>query len=490
MRWTTCLCTLLFLASLAWPAAAQESAAPERIAWSKDLPTALTSAKDSGRVLMICVNAKTVDGKDVEEAAAKGLREVVYRDARVVKRSCDFVCVLLTKEGGATEYDALRALGVADPIVSPQHLFVSPAGDRILHRQEYWPHGKGDPAVEALLRMMDKAEQNWKALQVPAGPTAKDAGPAPEGGEARTAWIAEQVSRVSGAMADRDRAIEQLIAADKDGDCTNALIALLPVNEKNVSTLWALVRALGRDGLNAAAVPISELLDHKDDSVVANAAVSLEYIGSNDKKVIAALRKLAEKSKDEVIANHAYRALGRCGKADAKVRALLLDQAGSAKSEFASYGPCIGLAYFEGDEKAMRGVEKLLKLIGVPGSRKGGGQNTVKRGVVSWTLASIGDHKSAAFVREELIAGLENVKAFWVQGLTTFWGAVADVCDGKKERLPEVEGGVRMIVQFAKGGDLQRYGAEVRTLDDDARKGRESAGFKPKGDGLLGDGQE
>jgi hypothetical protein len=289
-------------------------------------------------------------------------------------------------------------------------------------------------------------------------------------------------------MADRDRAIEQLVAADKDGDCTSPLIALLPENEKNSSTLWALARALGRPGLEAAAVPLCELLDHKDDTVVANAAVSLEYIGSNDKKVVAALRKLTEKTKDDAIANHAYRALGRCGKDDAKVRALLLDKASQAKSEFASYGPCIALAYFEGDEKAMRGVEKLLKQIGIPGGRRAGGQNTVKRGLVSWTLASIGDKKSATFVREELIAGLGNVKAFWVQGLATFWGAVAEVCDGKKERLPEVECGVRAFVQFAKGADLERYGAETRTLDDDARKGRDAAGFKPKGDGLLGDG--
>ena len=77
---------------------------------------------------------------------------------------------------------------------------------------------------------------------------------------------------------------------------------------------------------------------------------------------------------------------------------------------------------------------------------------------------------------------------FWVAGLVTFWSTVANVCDGQKERLAEVEIGVRGIVQFAKTGELERYGAETRTLDADARKGRESAGFTPKGDGLLGDG--
>ena len=180
-----------------------------------------------------------------------------------------------------------------------------------------------------------------------------------------------------------------------------------------------------------------------------------------------------------------YRALGRCGVEDAKARALLLKKAAAGKSEFASYGPCIGLAYFEGDEKAVRGVEKLLKQIGIPGSRRGGGQNTVKRGVLSWTLASIGDEKSAKFVREELIAKLENVQAFWVAGLRAFWAGVAERCDGDESQMPGIVAGVRIIVGFARQGDLGRYGAETRSLMDDARKDRDTSTFEPLGDYLL-----
>ena len=57
---------------------------------------------------------------------------------------------------------------------------------------------------------------------------------------------------------------------------------------------------------------------------------------------LAALKKHADKEKDTAIANHSYRALSRCGPQDAKVRALLLKEAGSGKGKFASYGPCIG----------------------------------------------------------------------------------------------------------------------------------------------------
>jgi hypothetical protein len=342
-----------------------------------------------------------------------------------------------------------------------------------------------------MIQLMNRAQRLLKDPDggdaIPGGQPAADGPGAPESGPERAAWIAERLAKVTATGKERDRALEELVTADKDGDCTAPLIALIPEHEKDkeISTLWGLIRALGRPGMDSAALPIAGLLKHKDPTIVANAAVSLEYIGSAEKKVISALRRLADKSKDEAIANHAYRALGRCGHEDAKIRTLLLKQAGSAKSEFASYGPCMALAYFEGDEKAMRGVEKILKTIGVPGGRRGGGQNSVKRGLVSWTLASIGDKKSAEFMDEELIAGLKNVKAFWVAGLRGFWETVADVCDGAKDRLPEVATGVGAFVQFSKRGDLARYGAEVRPLMDEARTGREATGFKPKGDGLL-----
>jgi hypothetical protein len=110
----------------------------------------------------------------------------------------------------------------------------------------------------------------------------------------------------------------------------------------------------------------------------------------------------------------------------------------------------------------------------------------VKRAVLCWTLASIGDKKSARFVRNELMAKLENVKAFWVEGLWKFYGEVARKCDGEQDAMAAIEEGVRRSVQFARGANLGRYGAETRSLMDEYRKGREVAKFKPKGDYLLG----
>ncbi len=307
--------------------------------------------------------------------------------------------------------------------------------------------------------------------------------PAPE--SARAKWIAQRIERLTSSADERDDAILELIDSDKKGDCTNALIAVLPEHKKNAPVLVAVIRALGRDRLWAAAIPITEFLRHKEASVRGNAAVSLEYIGRQKKPVHTAIRKAVMKERDEAVANHMYRALGRCSVGDSASRALLLKKASRAKTEFATYGPSIGLAYWRGDVKAARGVQKILRLIGVPGSRRGGGTNTVKRGLISWTLASIGDEKSAKFMDEEMIAKLEHVKAPWVGGLATFWDNVARVCEGDDDLMPGVEQGVRGFVQYAKRADLGRYGAETRSLMDDCRTGREPAGFTPTGDNLL-----
>ena len=54
----------------------------------------------------------TVDGRRRQEPAAKGLREVIYKDVRVVTKSRQFVCAFLTPEGSSHDYGELRALGM------------------------------------------------------------------------------------------------------------------------------------------------------------------------------------------------------------------------------------------------------------------------------------------------------------------------------------------------------------------------------------------
>ncbi|MHC4931561.1 MAG: hypothetical protein ACYTGV_05150 [Planctomycetota bacterium] len=480
---------VLVLILLAPAAVAQEAGSAEQVKWSKDLSAAFAQAKAEKKILMICVNAKQVRGSSKEEPAAKGLREVVYKDKRIVAESRKFVCAFLTRAAKSSEYGELRALGIEGDIVSPQHIFVRPDGTAILLRREYWSHGKGDPAVKALLALMVEAQ---KRLAIDgAEPEAGEPAPTPSAptGDGRPAWIAERLREVlEGNRKIRGSAIDLLMRNDKSGDCTTPLVLLLEEHRKNTAILVDVIRALGRDQLLEASLPIAGFLTHKEATLRGNAAVSLEYIGDRHNKVVAALSKAAGREKDDAIANHMYRALGRCGVEDSKARSILLKECAGAKSEFTSYGPAIGLAYFEGDKKAARGVEKILKKIGVPGSRRGGGQNAVKRSVLCWTLASIGDRKSGAFVREELLARLENVKAFWVGNLKSFYRTVARKCEGQEDSMAGIEEGVRGAVAFVRGAQLGRYGAETRSLMDDYRRKREAAGFAPKGDYLLGRG--
>jgi hypothetical protein len=470
---------LLCLAALAAVASAQDE-----IDWSKDLVTAMADAKAAGKITMVCVNAKYVDGKQTEEPAAKGLREIVYKDPRVVAKTKAFVVAFLTP-ATSDGNKIIRTLGVQGRIVSPQHIFIHPDGDRIILRKEYWSHGSGEAAVEALIKLMEKAQQELAGAAAPP-PAVGDAPTGPE----RPAWIREQVAKVVEQQGPvRDAAIQALLRSDKDGDCANPVILLLEQHRDNKELVVAVIRGLGRDKLYAATAALLPFLAHKDEDIRGNTAVSLEYIGDRSKNAVSALQRAAGREKDVPIANHMYRALGRCGVGNSKVRATLVKKCGSSKSEYASYGPTIALAYFERDKKAARGVEKVLKRIGVPGGRRAGGTNTVKRGVLCWTLASIGDPKSGKFMREELLPKLENVKAFWVESLRSFYTSTALMCEGQGH-MPDIEGGVRGFVAFTKGGELERYGAETRGLMDKYRKGRVSEEFRPKGDYLLGDGGE
>ena len=151
------LCLVIVLTVLV-TVSSPDARAAGKIDWKKTLAEGLQNAKDTDRVLLICINAKTVQGEKIEPAA-KGLREIVYLDDRIVKRSRDFVCVMLTPTSSSTDYAELTALGIGGEIISPQHIFVNSAGTKVLLRKEYWSHGSGEKAVEKLLELMVKAEE-------------------------------------------------------------------------------------------------------------------------------------------------------------------------------------------------------------------------------------------------------------------------------------------------------------------------------------------
>jgi hypothetical protein len=333
--------------------------------------------------------------------------------------------------------------------------------------------------------MMDDALRAFAAIEGGEAPApeapAPEAGPAPSGApagdEARAAWIADLVGLVTGGdEIRRKEALRSLVLNDKDGDCLKPLVPILSSEEhkKNEPVMIDVIRALGRPGLNEAAAPVSEFLKHRSDLLRAEAAVTLEYIGSPD-----SVRDLLARVKSEkvpVIACHIWRAVGRCGIGDAKVRERLLKEARSPESDDEAFGPIVGLAYFEKDEKAARGVEKALKALGPPTGGRGAFRGTMPRALLAWCLAEIGDPKSAPFMREEMLAPMENVQGWWKGAVVTYYDAVARVCAGDESAKGGVDTGVRGTLEFTGG---------TARFRDDARKGREGGRFEPKGEWEL-----
>ncbi len=491
MRYRSVL-ALTFVVLLAFPAAAEEPAqAPEvkpgdQISWVTDLTQAFARAKAKKKVLMICVNANEVDEGRIEPAA-KGLREVVYKDVRIVKKSREFVMAFLTPQGSSADYGELRALGIEGLIVSPQHIFVHPDGKPLLGRHKYWPHGKGENAVSALTKMMNAALEKYAEMAgapepgAPEKPAAPEPELPPEGPDAgaintkaRQDWIASTLLTVkTGAPTKRKEALQLLVTKDKDGDCIDALLLALPTYEEKTEILVDAIRALGRNKLEKAALPLAAYLKHDNRDVRGNAAVSLEYIGSP--AALPELKKRSAKEKDEDVSNHMYRAIGRCGAGDGKVRALLVKKTTSAKSEKMSYGPIIGLAYAGREVKTARAVEKLLKKVGPPAFGRRAGRNldnVVKRALLVWCLGQVGDDKSAKFMKERMIKPIENASSRFVEPIIRGYESVASYCLGVEEEKEAVEATMQGTIDFLRRDPFM----------DPMRRDRDTTEFKPLGE--------
>ncbi|MHC5010114.1 MAG: hypothetical protein ACYTG6_04070 [Planctomycetota bacterium] len=476
----------LLVGGLLHPAVADE----DEIAWFRKLSDAYAAALEQDKPLMIAINSTVVDGGRVEPAA-KELREKTYKDPRVVAAASHFVCAYLTDAGSSDDFGELRGrYGIEGLIVSPQHIFAYPDGS-LISRHEYWPYGYGDRAVSALLDLMRKARSRNNARRglpptpEPEGPTPETAegpaptpetAPVPAGGEERVAWIAEQIDliRNSGDEAIRQDLLRILIDADEAGDCVEPLLVLLEELKDQPRTQADIIRALGRPGLEIAAEPIEGFLNHKDEWLRANAAVSLEYIGAASS--VSALMKYAQREKITTIANHMYRALGRCGVGQAKVRNLLVKKVQAAREESGSYGPIIGLAYFERDPKTAREVEKLIQKIGLGGGRRGGGRGFIRRALLIWCLTEVGfgDERSLEFVNEKVIPTV--TESPWAAAILGFYEAAAACCAGDEDAPGRIQEGVQRAIQRAS----------VNPFMDEAREGRDDAEFTPKADWTAG----
>jgi hypothetical protein len=468
------------LSAAGLPALAYEDPPPTEIVWRASLRDAIEEAKKAKKPVFVAITAERVDGLQRLEPAGIELRERTYKHPDVVAKSREFVSVLLKDPIDSDNGGELRSrFGMDGLLVSPQHLFLHADGT-LIRRKEYWEFSRdSETSVKALLGYLDEALKAHRARTPGAAaptPTAPPPPPptapppaAPSGGapdapptDARSTWIRETLERVKAGDPDgRAAAARELAAADAKGDCVGPLSAyLLEVKDqrKEHAIQLAILRALGRPGLEPAVPGLVAFLEAKDVEARSNAAVSLEYVGSAS--AIEGLTKRVSREKEDAVHSNLCRALGRCGARVDAVRKTLLKEYASAKNDRVAIGPIIGLAYSEKDEDTARALEKALKKEG----------NRVKRGTLVWALVEVGDPGSLPLLRE-ILAEESNPLAKGYLG-----GAVAALAGS----------GSKSVVEQGLGG-LYRWN-DISW--DDARKGREGGGFVPKADaaGMGGGG--
>jgi hypothetical protein len=286
---------------------------PEEILWMQDVPAAFERAKKDAKPLLIAINAAFVDGGKAEPAG-KELRDHTYKAKEVVAKAQLFVCALLKPDATSADYAELRTrFGMDGLVVSPQHIFVHADGT-LIGRHEYWPHAHGQPSVDALLKLMDEALAAHKAK------TGAGGGPVPTdpaaGVDARAAWIREQVAKLRDTTLDfatREVAGKELIKGDQKGDCLDPVCTFLLDAKKDTELQVALVRALGKPGLEFVVPTLCQLLDDRSDELRSNVAVTLEYVGSV--RAVEPLTKRIGKGADEYTWNNCCRALAAAAQA-------------------------------------------------------------------------------------------------------------------------------------------------------------------------------
>lgn len=455
---------MLALAPLTAPPAARAEdtkgtppALPEYIDWKPTIGEAAELAKKENKPLFVAINAERVDGGRLEPAA-KELRENTYRDPAVVAKSKLFVCALLRPDGTSADYAELRQrFSIDGLVVSPQHIFAHPDGT-LIDRREYWPYGTGQAAVDAMLKMMDEALAAFR--QRAGAPAGGDAAAKGDPAAQRAEWIRTMIERLKGDDAGTwQSTTKELVKADEKGDCIEPLLTVLVEAKKDGPKQVAILKGLGKPGLELVVPTVVALLEAKDVEVRSAAAVTLEYIGSA--RSVEPLTKRLPREKDDLAWNNVCRALGRCGAAAPSareaVRKALVREMNAAKSAKTAAGPLIGLAYFEKDADAARAVEKFAAKEG----------DRTKRGYALWTLSEIKDPDSAKFVREEILAHETDLRA------SAYARAVASVIAGT-----DSDGTSRDSVERG----MSFLSGAVGGVGGEARRDREQNEFKPKGE--------
>ena len=278
----------------------------KQVEWVVSLEKAFQQARDKGRPVMVCINAK--EGESANERAARQ----IYKDSSFVKLSREFVMVVISVKdhgsgnpcarfGHVTCGDHTHAYielkqryrkqfvipGTDGEMISPQHAWFEPNGTLLLRRE--YELTKGELMKRMLLVLKE------------AGRTAAATTPAD-----KRRLLLERARSVHEGL--RRAALDNLLA-HREAGVVAELLKRTPNARPDV--LCDLLRAFGRARVLEARVPAEGALTHEEPRVRSFAAVALERLAQEAS--LPLLLKRAKAERDATARKNVYRALGACG---------------------------------------------------------------------------------------------------------------------------------------------------------------------------------
>ncbi len=358
--------------------------AQNQIRWAKSLDVALATAKSEKKPILICVNM------DNDAANDRFVKEH-YRDAKVVAKSRQFVCLFISKfrhqpdsdghcpragfiscgDHVAAELAVRKTYFNSNEVVAPQHVFLRPNG-KLLRSKLYfvtkaellalWDSVLGELFPKRLAKTETKAKSGDKKKDTPA--RTKEAGEGEKTARELKALIIQ--STFKNKIKELAR---QLIKRDKDQEAKTVLAELLSDKKAPVIRLSGMALAYGFKGDKAGIVVLEELLKHSDPLVRSHVAVAFE--DTAEETAVRPLIAQLKKEKEERVRKNLVRALGTCGPNTKTVEAVLLKSLRD-KSRLVQRNAAIALGNFEVGSKAEKYLLTMALRSG--GGRRGGGR--------------------------------------------------------------------------------------------------------------------
>jgi hypothetical protein len=355
------------LLALAWIVVAPFlSRAQAQIAWESSYESAMTRAREQGRVVLIAVN---MDG----EGANDHMAQRVYTDKRVAELTSSTVNLLASRSVHAPSGPCKRFAGIAcedhkriesavrgsllreddsGHVVAPQHVLLSPAGEVILSvpylisvEELIWclVTARRTLAAEADLAMPEDATPPRRLSMKGVEDPAQRRPIVPPLGEDELEETIRTMRKGWGAIEDMNR-FYRILATDHPVAIKFATSEINSgISSYSAEMTCDLVRAIASYSPPTFWSALEPCLRQQDDAVRGEAAAALEQLAHKDS--LPAIRKALSKERSLEVECALLRALGAAGARNATVAKTLLSTGKSGERVSLRVSAVLALAY-------------------------------------------------------------------------------------------------------------------------------------------------